>query len=159
MTPREQGSRCDQSRDSRPDAHRSGGIPRPVSMSGRTPTSSRIWGSCILSPFFVPVQQLARPSEEVLERFHVDTRYLGAHGPESFPGGVEQNIREGRLWHDLRDEFGVVWSMPDDQGLYSDITHHPLAGRHHQGCGTLPLSQRRRSHPLHRSAGTCAPYA
>ena len=74
-----------------------------------------------------PVQQLARPSEEVLERFHVDTRYVGAHGPESFPGGIEQNIREGRLWHDLRDEFGVVWSMPDDQGLYSDITHHPLA--------------------------------
>jgi uroporphyrinogen decarboxylase len=31
------------------------------------------------------------------------------------------------LWHDLKDEFGVVWSMPDDQGLYMDITHHPLA--------------------------------
>ena len=74
-----------------------------------------------------PVQQLARPSEQVLERFHVDTRYFGAHAPESFTGGIEQNIREGRLWHDLRDEFGVVWSMPDDQGLYMDISHHPLA--------------------------------
>ncbi len=74
-----------------------------------------------------PVQQLARPSEEVLERFRVDTRYFGAHGPESFAGGIEQNVREGRLWHDLRDEFGVVWSMPDDQGLYMDISHHPLA--------------------------------
>jgi uroporphyrinogen decarboxylase len=74
-----------------------------------------------------PVQQLARPSERILERFHVDTRYVGAHGPQGFPGGIEQNIREGRLWHDLRDEFGVVWSMPDDQGLYMDITHHPLA--------------------------------
>lgn len=83
----------------------------------------------IVNPISIldPVQQLARPAEEVLERFHVDTRYLGAHGPESFHGGIEQNIRDDRLWHDLRDEFGVVWSMPDDQGLYMDITHHPLA--------------------------------
>ena len=74
-----------------------------------------------------PVQQLARPCEELLERFHVDTRYVIAHGPESFHGGIEQNTREGRLWHDLKDEFGVVWSMPDDQPLYMDISHHPLA--------------------------------
>ena len=33
----------------------------------------------------------------------------------------------GKLWYDLRDEFGVVWSMPADQMLYMDITHHPLA--------------------------------
>jgi uroporphyrinogen decarboxylase len=74
-----------------------------------------------------PVQQLARPCEELLERFHVDIRYVCAHGPDSFKGGVEQNIRDGRLWHDLKDEFGVVWSMPDDQQLYMDISHHPLA--------------------------------
>ena len=74
-----------------------------------------------------PVQQLARPCEAVLERFHVDTRYVVAHGPESFKGGIEQNARDGRLWHDLKDEFGVVWSMPDDQPLYMDISHHPLA--------------------------------
>ena len=74
-----------------------------------------------------PVQQLAVPCEEVLERFRVDTRYVGAHGPDSFEGKIEQNVREGKLWHDLRDEFGVVWSMPDDQKLYMDISHHPLA--------------------------------
>ena len=74
-----------------------------------------------------PVQQLVRPSEEVLKRFHVDTRYITAHGPESFKGEIEKNIRQGRLWHDLRDEFGVVWSMPDDQQLFMDISHHPLA--------------------------------
>ena len=73
-----------------------------------------------------PVQQLARPCEAVLERFHVDTRYLVAGAPDSFKGGIERNEREGRPWHDLRDEFGVVWSMPGDQGLYMDITHHPL---------------------------------
>jgi len=74
-----------------------------------------------------PVQQLAKPCEEVLERLRVDVRYVCAHGPESFKGGIERNERNGRVWHDLRDEFGVVWSMPDDQQLYMDISHHPLA--------------------------------
>ena len=74
-----------------------------------------------------PVQQLAKPCEELLERFHVDIRYICAHGPDSFKGGIETNTRNGRLWHDLKDEFGIVWSMPDDQKLYMDISHHPLA--------------------------------
>jgi uroporphyrinogen decarboxylase len=74
-----------------------------------------------------PVQQLAKPSEEILKRLKVDIRYICAHGPDDFKGGIEKNTRDGRLWHDLKDEFGVVWSMPDDQGLYMDISHHPLA--------------------------------
>ncbi len=74
-----------------------------------------------------PVQQLAKPSEEVLKRLRVDIRYICAHGPDSFKGGIEQNRRNGKLWHDLKDEFGVIWSMPDDQQLYMDISHHPLA--------------------------------
>jgi len=74
-----------------------------------------------------PVQQLAKPSEAVLRRFHVDTRYICAHGPDGFEGAIKQHTRDGRLWHDLKDEFGVVWSMPDDQQLFMDISHHPLA--------------------------------
>ncbi len=74
-----------------------------------------------------PVQQLAKPSEAVLERFRVDTRYIVAHGPEGFDGTIRKAERNGRLWHDLTDEFGVVWSMADDGGLYMDISHHPLA--------------------------------
>jgi uroporphyrinogen decarboxylase len=74
-----------------------------------------------------PVQQLAKPSEAVLQRFHVDTRYICAKGPDSFKGEIIKQQRDGRLWHDLKDEFGVVWSMPDDQQLYMDISHHPLA--------------------------------
>ncbi|HON93350.1 MAG TPA: uroporphyrinogen decarboxylase family protein [Sedimentisphaerales bacterium] len=74
-----------------------------------------------------PVQQLARPSEAVLERFHVDTRYVLAHGPDGFDGAIRKVERNGRLWHDLKDEFGVVWSMPEGTGLYMDISHHPLA--------------------------------
>ncbi|MCE5268056.1 MAG: hypothetical protein LLG00_09240 [Planctomycetaceae bacterium] len=73
------------------------------------------------------VQQLARPCEAVLERFHVDTRYIAAGAPEGFDGRIRQNVRDGRLWHDLRDEFGVVWSMPDDRPYYMDISRHPLA--------------------------------
>ncbi|MHC4148407.1 MAG: uroporphyrinogen decarboxylase family protein [Planctomycetota bacterium] len=74
-----------------------------------------------------PVQQLAKPCEDVLQRFNVDIRYVCSHSPDSFKGGIEQNTRQGKTWHDLKDEFGVVWSMPDDQRLYMDISHHPLA--------------------------------
>jgi len=75
-----------------------------------------------------PVQQLAVPCEELLRRFRVDTRYAGAHGPDSFSGEIVANERGGKLWYDLTDEFGIVWSMPGDDGLYMDISHHPLAG-------------------------------
>jgi uroporphyrinogen decarboxylase len=73
------------------------------------------------------VQQLARPSEEILQRFHVDTRYIAAGAASGFQGEIVKRERGGRLWHDLTDEFGVTWSMPDDQPLYMDISHHPLA--------------------------------
>jgi uroporphyrinogen decarboxylase len=73
------------------------------------------------------VQQLARPSEAVLERLHVDTRYVAAGAGEGFDGCIVTRVRDGRTWHDLTDEFGVTWSMPDDQQLYMDISHHPLA--------------------------------
>jgi uroporphyrinogen decarboxylase len=75
-----------------------------------------------------PVQQLAIPSETILQKFHVDIRYVTAHGPEEFKGEIVLQKRDGRLWHDLKDEFGVVWSMADDQMLYMDISRHPLAG-------------------------------
>ncbi len=73
------------------------------------------------------VQQLARPCEAVLERFHVDTRYIAAGAASGFDGGIVTRERDGRIWHDLTDEFGVTWSMPDDQPYFMDITHSPLA--------------------------------
>ncbi len=73
------------------------------------------------------VQQLARPCEALLERFHVDTRYIAAGAAADFDGRIVTRRREGRLWHDLTDEFGVTWSMPDDRPYYMDISHHPLA--------------------------------
>ena len=74
-----------------------------------------------------PVQQLVRPSEEILELLKVDVRYVTAKGPRGFDGAIRQNFRNGKLWHDLKDEFGVIWSMPDEQQLYMDISYHPLA--------------------------------
>ncbi len=74
------------------------------------------------------VQQLARPSEAVLERLGVDTRYVAAGAPDSFKGGVVRRERGGRMWEDFEDEFGVVWSRPDDAPNYFDISHSPLAG-------------------------------
>ncbi|MBI5387934.1 MAG: hypothetical protein HZA90_25000 [Verrucomicrobia bacterium] len=73
------------------------------------------------------VQQLAVPCEQVLERLHVDTRYVRAGAAAGWKGGIVQAQREGRVWHDLTDEFGIRWSMPDDAPLYMDITLHPLA--------------------------------
>ena len=74
------------------------------------------------------IQQLARPSETVLERLHVDTRYVSAGAPEGFDGEIVTRERDGRVWQDFTDEFGVTWSMPEDNPQYSDITHAPLAG-------------------------------
>lgn len=73
------------------------------------------------------VQQLAQPCEKVLERLHVDTRYVWAGAPESWRGGIVKAQRHGRNWDDLTDEFGVRWSMPEDAPYYMDITLHPLA--------------------------------
>lgn len=73
------------------------------------------------------VQQLAQPSEAVLQRLRVDTRYIAAGAAGDWTGGIEKNERGGELWHDLKDEFGVVWSMPESNPLYMDISHHPLA--------------------------------
>ncbi len=73
------------------------------------------------------VQQLARPCEAVLQRLRVDTRYIHAGAAADFQGVIVTRQRAGRTWHDLTDEFGVTWSMPDDAPLYMDITHHPLA--------------------------------
>ena len=74
------------------------------------------------------VQQLAKPSEAVLARLRVDTRYVWAQGASSFKGQVVRAQRLGRTWHDFTDEFGVTWSMPEDHPYYFDISRSPLAG-------------------------------
>ncbi len=72
------------------------------------------------------VQQLAKPCEALLQRLHVDTRYIAAGAPDGFDGRILTAERDERTWYDLTDEFGVTWSMPADQPLYMDISYHPL---------------------------------
>ena len=86
-----------------------------------------------------PVQQIVKPSETLLQKFHVDVRYITSHSPDSFKGRIEKNERNGRIWNDLKDEFGVVWSMPDDQQLYMDISHPPLSNASIQDIAGYPF--------------------
>ena len=74
------------------------------------------------------VQQLAQPSEQVLERLRVDTRYVWAGAAEGFDGSTVDTTRDGARWTDFTDEFGVTWSMPHEAPRYYDISHSPLAG-------------------------------
>ena len=79
-------------------------------------------------PIMDLVQQLAKPSEAVLERLRVDTRYVWAKGAAGFKGGVVAREREGRMWQEVTDEFGITWAMPDDHPYYFDLARSPLAG-------------------------------
>ena len=74
------------------------------------------------------VQQLAKPSEAVLQRLRVDTRYVSAGAASDFNFQVIQRERAGRLWNDFTDEFGITWSMPQDNPCFFDISNSPLAG-------------------------------
>jgi uroporphyrinogen decarboxylase len=74
-------------------------------------------------PLVDRVQQLARPSEELLQRFEVDTRYL--------------YTRSARDWRDVElpghvyeDQFGICRRGAfdsNDRLLYYDFVAHPLA--------------------------------
>lgn len=68
------------------------------------------------------VQQLAQPHPDILERLHVDSRYL--------------YVRASRDWHDIEldddsyeDEFGIrrKAARPHGQLLYYDFIGHPLS--------------------------------
>jgi len=69
------------------------------------------------------VQQLATPCEQVLQRFHVDTRYIAAGAAASWKGGIVKARRDGRNWDDLTDEFGIRW--PTRPWRRSGITPGP----------------------------------
>jgi len=72
------------------------------------------------------VQQLAAPSEQILELFEIDTRYIR---PGMFlPVPELKEVKPG-FWG-MMDGFGVTWAMPGKrpgEGLYCDIIEHPLA--------------------------------
>jgi len=69
-------------------------------------------------------QQLARPSEEVLRRLGIDTRYVM---PAVTPA-EERQITEDATGYSFVDEWGITLRMPKENGYYFDMVSHPLAG-------------------------------
>ncbi|MGC9326859.1 MAG: uroporphyrinogen decarboxylase family protein [Candidatus Hinthialibacter sp.] len=72
------------------------------------------------------IQQLAAPSETILQQLDIDTRYIR---PGQFCPVPELTQVKPGYWG-FTDGFGVIWAMPGDrpgEGLYCDIIHNPLA--------------------------------
>jgi uroporphyrinogen decarboxylase len=94
-----------------------------------------------------PVQQLARPSEPVLEHLRIDTRYVWA-GMFAPRVGFRE-VKPG-FWG-FTDGFGVVWAMPGErpgEGLYCDIVEHPLADVPYEKLDDYPWPSGRHPEPL-----------
>ena len=70
------------------------------------------------------IQQLARIDDDVLERVGADVRDVEPRLPSTWRRVIEDDGDH----RSFRDEWGVVWSMPRDRGLYYDTTRAPLAG-------------------------------
>jgi len=66
-----------------------------------------------------------RPDEDVLERFHVDTRGMKPGGPTGFKASVVA----GQAYDVYFDEWGVGFRRPRYSGLYFDQFVNPLKDR------------------------------
>jgi uroporphyrinogen decarboxylase len=71
------------------------------------------------------MQQLARPDADFLRKIDVDVACVDPDGP-SVPGLATKSTRDGDYLR-MNDEWGIEWRMPVDNGLYYDMTGHPLA--------------------------------
>jgi len=68
-------------------------------------------------------QQLALPSEDMLQRLAVDTRYLLPGAPHWWT----LDITEDETGYEFVDEWGMTVRMPKENGYYFDMVKHPLA--------------------------------
>ncbi len=71
-----------------------------------------------------PFQQLARVDEDLKRRLEVDVYGLNP-GP---PTGYEMRNWSEDGYDKYRDEWGIEWWMPQEDGFYYDMRKHPLAG-------------------------------
>ncbi|MGB9299813.1 MAG: uroporphyrinogen decarboxylase family protein [Anaerolineae bacterium] len=86
-------------------------------------------------PLYHRVQQLALPSEGMLQRLQVDVRPLLAQPSDSW----ELVVEDTGTHQAFTDEWGVEWAMPKDGGLYFDMVGHPLS----EVSGAAGLAKRR----------------
>ena len=73
------------------------------------------------------VQQLAQPCEAVLERFHVDTRYIAAKAPDSFPGKLSATAATGGCGATCATNSAWSGPCPRTTRIIWTSPHHPLA--------------------------------
>ncbi len=73
-----------------------------------------------------PMQQLARVDGDVLEKLAVDVRCVDPGNPDNKPLATEVS-REGN-YYSFKDEWGITWKMPVEDGFYFDMREHPLSG-------------------------------
>lgn len=70
------------------------------------------------------IQQLAKPHEETLKKWRIDTRGVAAK-----PGSDwSLEIEEGDKHHKFTDEWSLTWAKPKKSGYYYDIRENPLSG-------------------------------
>ncbi len=79
-----------------------------------------------LLPSIEPVQQLANPHQDILERLGVDTDGFMRYG---ITRTIGPEVWEDDQYYMFRDNWGLGWRMPKDGGLYYDIFLHPLEGK------------------------------
>ncbi|NMC13654.1 MAG: hypothetical protein GYA34_12330 [Chloroflexi bacterium] len=84
---------------------------------------ARYFGLNELVPICEIVQQVALPEEALLLKLGSDTRPIFPNAPDNW----ELNFRQSGQYTTFIDEWGVVWAMPRENGLYFDMIAHPLA--------------------------------
>ncbi len=72
------------------------------------------------------LQQLAQVDDDVMDYLKVDVRNLSPRSTASFNIQIKDSA-DGQ-YHTFKDEYGIGWRMPKDDGLYYDMYTHPLDG-------------------------------
>lgn len=72
------------------------------------------------------LQQLAQVDDDVMDYLKVDVRNLSPRSTASFNIQIKDSV-DGQ-YHTFKDEYGIGWRMPKDDGLYYDMYTHPLDG-------------------------------
>jgi uroporphyrinogen decarboxylase len=69
------------------------------------------------------VQQVALPEESILQKMGVDTRPVFPNGPDNW----QLTLNHSERYQTFKDEWGIEWAMPKENGLYFDMIAHPMA--------------------------------
>jgi uroporphyrinogen decarboxylase len=71
-------------------------------------------------------QQLAQVDDDVMDCLNVDVRNVSPRSTATFQIDIQETA-DGK-YTTFKDEFGIGWRMPKEDGLYYDMSDHPLSG-------------------------------